>query len=273
MIRTLVSIHPDLASVIAMNYACRLSRIVQMSVQPLYVKEPEPEEEVPGVGWVQRTWEDSLLNREQEAVDRLIEAEKDNCRILSRPLILLGSRDDQVLYTLQDGAYDLYVEGCVSCFEQSEFVRRIDSLLYRNLPCPVIIARNLINLNKILAVCGDGVGIEKVAPALGKLFREAHIGFDLLYCVFADNGAAVEPIDTEPGFFREAEEILEQYGLTPEKRFALQGAPENLVRQIDEYSLIATSLPNRTRRDKPLLELLGNASSPILICRRRPGKP
>ncbi|MCF8106029.1 MAG: hypothetical protein K9K64_11135 [Desulfohalobiaceae bacterium] len=273
MIRTLVSINPDLASVIAMNYACRLSRIIEMGVQPLYVKEPESELEVPGVGWVQHTWEGSLLSKEQEAVDHLVESERANCRILSRPMVLLGGRDDQILYTLQDGAYDLFVEGCVSCFEKSEFMRRINSRLYRNLPCPVIIARNLVELRKILVVFDDQVGIEKIAPAVSRLFKGTGVGFDLLYCKFSDRGSPVEPIDEAEGMFREADAILQRHGLTPENRIALGGGVDNLVRQIDEYSLIAIGLPNSRTRDEGLLEMLSDVASPILLCRRRPKKP
>ena len=266
MVRTLVSVNPDLASVIAMNYACQLSRIIEMGIQPIYVKEPEPGGEAPGVGWVRRTWEDSLLTREREAVDRLVEAERANCTILARPQVLLGKRDDEILSNLLLGDYDLFVEGCVSSFERSELLQRVLSPLYRNLPCPVIIARNLIELRKVLVVLDDDVNVGKLLPALINLFKGARLSFDLMYCKFVDTGLPVEPVDTAVPLFHEADEILKRHGWMPKNRLALQGIPQNLVRQIEEYSLVATSLPHRPKRDNALLELLGDTPSPILLC-------
>ena len=266
MLRTLVAVNPDLASVIAMNYACQLSGIIEMGIQPLYVKEPEPGEQAPGVGWVRRTWEESLLAREQAAVDRLIEAERANCRTLARPKIRLGRRDDEILSNLRGGAYDLFVEGCLAGFEKSDFLQRIRSPLYRQLPCPVIIARNLIGLRKILAVFTDRVDVGRLLSALTSLFGETKLRLDLMYCRFVDRARSVEPIDSENGLFQEADEILQAQGWVPENRIALQGSVEGLARQVEDYSLLATSLPHRPGRDNALLELLIGAPAPILLC-------
>lgn len=266
MIRTLVSVYPDLASVIAMNYACQLSRIIEMGIQPVFVKEPEACEDAPGVGWVRRTWENSLLDTEREAVDRLIEAERANCNILARPEILFGKRDDAILSKLLKGAYDLFVEGCVSSFEKSELLQRIHSKLYRNLPCPVIIARNLLELRKILVVLDDEVNAAKLLTTMINLFNGAQPRFDLLYCRLTGTDRPVEPIEPAEELFAETQEILEHHDWTPESQLALQGSSQSLLRLIEEYSLVVTSLPHRFERDDALLYLLSDSPSPILLC-------
>lgn len=266
MVRTLVAVNPDLASVIAMNYACQLSGIIEMGIQPLYVKEPEPGEEAPGVGWVRHTWEESLLTREREAVDRLIEAERANCKTLARPQIRTGRRDDEILSNLRRGGYDLFVEGCLASFEKSDFLQRIRSPLYRHLPCPVLIARNLIELRKVLVLVTDGVNVERLLSSVTALFRGTRIRFDLMYSRFVDGESSVEPIVPEGNFFREADAILEDWGWEPENRIAMQGSVEGVGYQIKDYSLLATNLPRRPEHNDALLELLVGASAPILIC-------
>ena len=266
MVRTLVAVNPDLASVIAMNYACQLSGIIEMGIQPLYVKEPESGEEAPGVGWVRRTWEESLLAREREAVDRLIEAERANCKTLARPQIRTGRRDDEILSNLRGGRYDLFVEGCLANFETSDFLQRIRSPLYRHLPCPVLIARNLIELRKILVLLADGADVERLLTAVIALFGGTRLCFDLAYCRFVEGEPLVEPIVPENDLFREADAILRDRGWEPENRIAMQGSVEGVGHQIKDYSLLATSLPRRLERNDALLALLVGASAPILIC-------
>lgn len=266
MLKTLVSVNSDLSSVIALNYACQLSGVVQMGIQPICVKEPDSGDEAPGTGWVRRTWEQGLLNQERDAVHRLIEGEKVSAGVLAKPQFLLGKRDDQILTNLLGGSYDLFVEGCVSCYERSEFSQRLNSRLYRHLPCPVIIARNLIQLRKILVVLNDEVNVGKLLPTLIKLFKGADVRLDLMYCRFLGQESPAEPIDTDLPVYREVDEILEARGGMPGNRLALQGSVQSLARQIEEYSLVATSLFHQPEQDSALLELLGAIPAPILLC-------
>ena len=268
MIRTLVSVYPDLSSVIAMNYACRLSRIIDMGIQPIFVKEPEPGATAPGTGWVRQTWENSLLGMELDVVDRLIESERDYCTILARPKVLVGDRDDIILKNLLGGTYDLFVEGCLASFEKSGLLQRVHSKLYRNLPCPVIIARNLIELSKILIVFDDSVNIDSLLPAMIRLFSDTRLRFDLLYCKVIGTGSYVEPIDGAKAFFSKADSILLQHGWEPENRFALQGTPQGLIRHMEDYSLIVTCLPQLMDNDNELMRLIGDTPSPILLYRQ-----
>lgn len=266
MLRALVSVNPDLASVIALNYACQLSGVVEMGIQPIYVKEPESGDEAPGTGWVRRTWERGLLSQERDAVHRLIEGEKVITGVLAKPQILQGKRDDQILANLLGGEYDLFIEGCVPCYEKLEFSQRLDSKLFRHSPCPVIIARNLIQLRKILVVLYDEVNVGKLLPTLINLFKGADVSIDLMYCRFLGPESPVEPIETGLPLYKEVDEILEAQEWTFGSRLALQGSVQSLARQIEQYSLLATSLSRQPIQHSALLELLGATPAPILLC-------
>ena len=268
MIKALVSVYPDLASVIAMNYTCRLSRVLKMGIQPIFVKEPEEGEKAPGVGWVRKTWENSLLEVEQEAMEKLIEAEKSEYAILSNLQVLFGNRDEAILDNLLEQSYDLFVEGCVSRFEKSALLQRARSKLYRNLPCPVIIVRNLIDFKKVLIIVEESQPVKKIMPPLIKIFSEVKdLHCDLLYCQIIDSGP-LEPIAPPEGIFAKIEKMFGSEGLSPQTTFALRGTPKDLAHQIEEYSMVATSMPKNPDKHNGLLELLSDTPSPILLCKQ-----
>ncbi|MCG6931497.1 MAG: hypothetical protein LJE64_13160 [Desulfofustis sp.] len=266
MIKALVSVYPDLASVIAMNYVCRLSRIFDMEIQPIFVKELEEANKAPAVGWVRQTWENSLLDVEQEAMNKLIEAEKTEYARLASLQVYSGNRQEAILDNLLQGGYDLFVEGSVSRFEKSELLRRTRSRLYQNLPCPAIIARNLIDFDKVLIVIGEMSPAAALLPRLTRLFAGASLRFDLLHCTIIEAGP-LEPVHPQHGLFDEADDLLAAVGWQPENRIALQGTPKDLGSRIGEYSMVATTLPAHPERHGGLLELLSNTPSPVLFCR------
>ena len=214
MIKALVSVYPDLASAIAMNYACRLSTTFGMEIQPIFVKEPEEGDKAPAVGWVRQTWENGLLDFEQEAINRLIESERSDYTKLASLQVIRGHRDEAILDNLYEGGYDLFVEGSISRFEKSELLQRVRSQLYRNLPCPVLIARNLIDFNRILIIIDDSHSTHELLFILVKLFRGISLRFDLFYCRMLDSGP-LEPIHSQTDLFAEADEILHGSGWDP----------------------------------------------------------
>ena len=56
-LKTLVAVDADLASSIAIRYACDLANRTGMQLQTIHVVEPEEQGHTPGTGWVRRTWE------------------------------------------------------------------------------------------------------------------------------------------------------------------------------------------------------------------------
>ena len=152
MIKTLVSLETNLASRLALRYAYRLANVIDMELHTVYVKESASEGQSPGTGWVRKTWEDALLYSEQEEITRLIKSERALYPKLSPPKISIGSREKEIYYELQSGLYGLFVEGALHTFNTSLFYRKIHSWFYQNSPCPIILVKNLVSLEKILIV-------------------------------------------------------------------------------------------------------------------------
>ena len=270
MIKALVSVYPDLASVIAMSYACRLSTMLSIEIQPIFVKEPEEGDKAPAVGWVRQTWENGLLDVEQEAINKLIETERSAYTRLGSLQVIRGHRDEAILDNLHEGGYDLFVEGSISRFEKSELLQRTRSHLYRNLPCPVLIARNLLDLNKILIIIDDSHCSQELLSFMAKLCGGTELRFDLLYCRMLDSGP-LEPIHPSADLFAEADKALHGAGCEPEKKIALQGTPHDLATQMEEYSMIAATFASPPGRRNGIIELLSDTPSPILFVREQKG--
>ncbi len=63
MIKALVSVEVDLASSIAIRFACQLGELTDIEILPVYVKESPPYEAVRGAGWVSRTWQKEMVHK------------------------------------------------------------------------------------------------------------------------------------------------------------------------------------------------------------------
>jgi len=97
MLRTLVYLDADLASSIALRYACQLTRVVDMKLHTFHVEEPDHDGHAPGTGWVRRTWESMVLKTGEFEIAQLIKAEKASCPKLDTPKMLIGDRENEIL--------------------------------------------------------------------------------------------------------------------------------------------------------------------------------
>jgi len=117
-------------------------------------------------------------------------------------------------------------------------------------------------------VFDDDVDIDKLLPSTIRLFDGTQLRFDLMYCRLLGTGSFVEPIGEADAVFSRADEILQQHGWAPENRLALQGTPQALMRQMEDYSLIVTCLPQLMEADNELMRLIGDTPSPVLLYRQ-----
>ena len=111
MIRTLVAIEVDLASSLAIRYACQLGSLIELELYPVYVKEPPPEVPAIGTGWVRHTWEREILEMGKEEIQEMLAGEKESCPQLQAPRVLYGDRQYELLKIMEHEPFDLYVEG------------------------------------------------------------------------------------------------------------------------------------------------------------------
>ena len=170
MIKTLVAIEVDLASSMAIRYACQLGDLIDLELYPVYVKEPPPEVPTTGVGWVRHTWEREIVAIGKEEIQEMLAAEMESCPILQEPRVIYGDREYELLKIMEHEPFDLYVEGAPYPFTPANIHRRLHTKFYQRLNTPLIWLRVLRKINQVLVVCQDPAGVKALLPAIQKLW-------------------------------------------------------------------------------------------------------
>lgn len=267
MIKTLVSVDADLPSSIALRYACQLANLIGMEVQTIHVEEADDEGYSPGTGWVRRTWEQGLLKTAEGEIAQLIRAERHSCPSLVPPKILVGDHEGQVLRELDRESYDLFIEGVLYSFSSSNFYKKINSRLFKQAPCPLMLVSNLVDLKRGLLLLEESVDFHRVISTFVRLFGKAEIALDLFYCQLQ---AAREPIPQKgqgaETTLQAARKMLADHGLEPSESRVVDGPPKKIGESLRDYGLVASSIEGHTGKKSPFLELLGDVQSAVLLC-------
>lgn len=267
MLRTLVYLNADLASSIALRYTCQLAQLIDMQLHSVHVEEPDQDGHAPGTGWVRRTWESTVLKTGEFEIAQLINAEKSSCPKLGAPKMLIGNRENEVLREIQRESYDLFVEGSLHSFTDRKLYDKINSRLYKNIPCPVIIVKNLVHIEKVALIVRNEIESKKLIPMFLKIFKGAKIKIDLVCCEFQDPGQlSFKAIKENDVALSAAEEILAENKWAPENCLTIQGAPEEIGDALREYGLLAFPLHHTISKKSNWFQLLSHIPSPILIC-------
>jgi hypothetical protein len=267
MIRTIVSLETNLATNIALRYACRLANLIETELHTIYVKEPDSEDQSPGSGWVRKTWENAMLTTEQAEIHRMVKAERASYPRLGPPRISVGDREKEIFYELQNGLYDLFVEGALHTYNSAPFYSKIHSWFYRNTPCPVILVKNLVSLEKVLLVLSSEVNYAKLISTVIKLFKGVKVELDLVYCDFAGHTKSARPKGEDAGtILQNAEKILSENEMPPAQSHVVEKSSDKAAEFIRGYGLVASSIYRQTRKKSPLLELLSRTPYPLLLC-------
>lgn len=261
MIKVLVPVEADLASSIALRYACQLAELIEAEIQTINVKASSSEEYPVGTGWVRHTWEKTMLREAEDDVRQLIRAERAHCPTLGEPMIMLGNRDDEILKELQSGSYGLFLEGTIPTFSSSYFTKRLQSHLYQTMPCPFIMVKNLMPLNRALLILRDGVDLHRLIQTSTDTLKKAPLPLDLFYLKFQDKGNG----DPEKEQLKVAEDLLGEQGWVVEKSEVIYGQPQELAERFEDYGLLVTVLDRSLKKGTPLQEFLVATLAPILL--------
>lgn len=273
MIRALVSLDVDLASSIALRYACQMAKLVEMELQPIHVEEPGREGRLLGTGWVERTWERALAKGGLEGVNRLIATERGSCPAIFAPKISVGDPQDEILRELKEETYDLFVKGELYTFTSTKFHARILSRLFRNAPCPVMVVNNLVPLQRVSLLLEEGAEIQPLIGTFVKLLGTADVVPDLLYCKFRPSRRpAFHRAEDPETILRAAEEMLSRQGRRPGKSEIKEEDPDKLGDLMGDYGLVMTSIHHDLGRKDPMAELLSHTPSPILLLFQQGGR-
>ncbi len=251
-----------LASNIALRYACHKSKIIAAGLQPIHIEEPDNKPHSSQTGWIRRSWEEGLRQAGREQVRNILESEKLEGCIPSRPIVKIGDREDSLLEELRLGNYDLFIEGEISNFNTGEFRNKLRSRLYRKMPCPVLMVKNIVQSDKIVLLVDSRTDLENLVDRFCAFLREGEIDFDLCVYSLDDVSQEVQPED----IMARCKDLLQEHGRTPGRSFALLTAPETAGHSLREYGMLAASVDRRSSRKSPLIEVLARVSCPLLLC-------
>jgi hypothetical protein len=263
MIKTLVAIEVDLASSMAIRYACQLGNLVNVELYPVYVKEPPSEVPTTGVGWVRRTWEREILAVGKEEIQEMLASEMESCPVLQEPRVIYGDREHELLKIMEHDSFDLYIEGAPYPFTPANIHHRLHQKFYQHLGTPLIWLRILRKINQVLLVCQDPAGVRALFAAIRKLWAGCAVP---VYLGVPPAAGYSEALRREVATVREE---LEAGGCQVfVKEIPDQTAVESLSGVSKEYGLVAVCLERDVKKDSLQLQWLSQVKAPLMVVLR-----
>jgi hypothetical protein len=273
MINGALYLDEDLSSSIALKFVDHMRRLVDdLRLQMIHVMRPDIKPQSVGSGWVRRTWETGVLEEGMSMINRMLKTENVHFPISGPPKVMMGDRNKETLAELTTNAYDLFIEGAQDISNVKDFSKLISSSLYRQAPCPILIARNQVNKNRSVLLAEEGTNIKQLAEQFGRLMKTSKLSVDLLYfkapkimdwerhmsaVAFAEAGefeTAREMLQKESSLqkngepspaFSDSETIaaLDKINLN-DTRF-MNGPADKLAGLLQDYDLVASTFPSR----------------------------
>jgi len=265
MIKGLLVLDENLASSIALRYACRLADYMPIKFKAAHVENPDTDHQSAGIGWIKRIWEQGIEDAGTQTVRRLIQTEKVDCEFIGAPKILIGDHNKELLNALWGDRYQLFIEGNLNTSNIDDFFNLINSELYSKSPSPMLIVKNLVNPGKVVLICGEGVQTNVLGAHFLKIAKDASFTIDILFYKYE---ADREPLflDKREGgsALTKIEEMLTGNGLQVEQSRVVSGSPELTADLLRDYGLAITTFPSHK---SARLELLANIPIPVILCR------
>ena len=258
MIKTLVAIEVDLASSLAIRYACQLGSLLNVELHPVYVKEPPPEVPATGTGWVRHTWEREILEMGKEEIQEMLAGEMESCPQLHEPRVIYGDRQHELLKIMEHEPFDLYVEGAPYPFTAANIQRRLSAKFYQRVRTPLIWLRLLRKISQVLVPCFDAPGTRAASQSLQKIW--AGCAVPLHFCLAP--GAKDEVVQE----LMKGQEALKAAGCQVALRDDLlmaEGGPAPEV--MKDYGLVVVALERAIKKDSPLLPWLTQVKAPMMV--------
>jgi hypothetical protein len=278
MLKSIVYLNADLAASIALRYACQLATLTGMEINILHVEPPDTEDHPPGSGWVRRTWEKGLISQATERIGQVIALEKDRCPTLAPPKILLGQPESQILHTLRESDYDLFITGMLHSFSAQHFYKELHSKFYQQVPCPILMVKNPVEIKRAAILMEPDQSGAAQARTFTRIFKGTGVAVDLMSCEFGKAGSAgPEHVNETPLSLEtmapeepvaEAHAILKEGGCGAAAAAHLTGLPKAVGDRLADYQLVLASLPHHIGSSSPLVDCLSRIPSALLFCRR-----
>ncbi|MGB8993548.1 MAG: hypothetical protein WCD80_15940 [Desulfobaccales bacterium] len=263
MMKTLVAIEVDLASSMAIRYACDLGNLIPMELFPVYVKAPPPEVPATGTGWVRHTWEREVVAMGKEEIHEMLASEQETCPLLQEPRVIYGDREYELLKIVGQETFSLYVEGAPYPFNPANIHRRLHSKFYQKLASPLIWLRVLRKIHQVLVVCPDLAGGRAVLPIIQNLWAGCATPVHLAMPPREGYGGPGDALREEA---RKVMGAMEGAGCTVEVKEVADwssGGPEPAM--LKDYGLVAVPLERAVKKDHIRLQWLAQVKSPMML--------
>ena len=263
MTKTLVAIEVDLASSMAIRYACDLGNLIPMELYPVYVKAPPPEVPATGTGWVRHTWEREVVEMGTEEIQEMLASEQDTCPTLQPARVIYGDRDYELAKIEGHEKFNLYVEGAPYPFNATTIQRRLLAKFYQKLACPLVWLRVLRKIHQVLVVCPDLAGARVALPAISNLWSGCSIPVHLALPPQEEQG------DSSAALWEEARKVLaamEATGCSVEAKEVADwssGGPDQTM--LKDYGLVAVALERAVKKDNVRLSWLAQVKNPLML--------
>ena len=184
--------------------------------------------------------------------------------MLAPPLFLPPERqrDDRIAQHLKSDHCDLFVEGILHRFEPDQFLEKIGSKLYRALPCPILMVKNLPPLSKGVLWVSEGKMPEMMMERFLRIFPAQSIELELLICRFGKNPpAASQGLSTTSGL-ESALSLYKSQDGSIKKISTVEGSPSSMAALVRDQFLIVSSVPSES---SPMAELLSKSPCSLLF--------
>jgi hypothetical protein len=260
LIKTLVSIEVDLASSLAIRFACQLGGLIRMEVHPVYVKEFPSDGSLMGAGWASRTLEREMIREGKDEISQMITAEMDFCPALNEPRVIYGDREAELLKIMQIEDFGLYVEGSGSHFlwNAAAIYKQLHSKFYKALTFPVVWVRALRKINQVLILCLNPSATETLAQVFQKIWKDCPV--PLILAQPSGNGDAALKQAVE-----KARSLLEQSGCKVSVQDNLPANYTDLTDETLNFPLVAMALERDVKKDEQSLDWLAMIKTSSLV--------
>ncbi|WP_022664747.1 hypothetical protein [Desulfospira joergensenii] len=259
----LIEVQDDLASRIALRYACQLEKSIPFTMRAVHIPDLKEYGRAPGNGWVRNKWEDVVVDNSANKIAKMVRREFLYCYTDSDPLIISGDRDQVIFKELSRGNYGFFIQGMLHSFEPDLFLEKLNSRLYRHLPCPALLVKNL-------AAPGSGtliIGTPETMPLglswLSSLLNKMPGDLDILVCHFESSADEPLILENDADFLTELGTGISKPAQRAGRVRTVKGSPDGLTGFVRDYALVVSFVPEI--RD-PMARLLAMSPCPMLFC-------
>lgn len=267
MIRTLITLDKDLASSIALRYACNAARNFDMALSALHVEDPGPKGRLPGTGWVQKSWETALEEDGMQKIKALIDMENIKFPAMGLPKVRIGDKTEETLLEAHTGNYDIFVEGLLATESADDFYLAVNSQLLRKMPLPSILVKNLLPLESMTLVLTREHDLGVLMPVLSYFITQSGLPLEV-FIWYPNHTGALEFTDAkeiEDAFFTQLEEGLKSTDCSYSSIQSVTGPAARLAEEFGPRGLVASVIGRKDPTEaQPCMSLLARMESPVM---------